>query len=378
MYQLARPAATTRSQTARFWRFRPNHACCAALTRAPRVCSTPFRLFALLLLLATGDVTLPPGPAAVAWGRRVESVAARELPKSCLSAANPRHWDATEGWESWAKALEATRNAAAPDPARSAELALSAISQGRGEDAWQHFAQLGEHTDWMRALLPYFVLGQPTLELPDKSLIAPVLPPLDRSPLDRDLGLGRLEQRELWLRDTKIGPARVDVRIAVEYDGIKLEFHHLSGGDARVLVVMPEPLDFEITSVYVDWEREPQASGTHEVLISPEVPQMEIYARCKPVQVRWPTRPPLQLDERAQAHGFEVVVARADVNKPRATGLARALQAATGLDAKVLSDQTLPEPGQPRGIVLDFAHGLERARKLRCTLSALEQYAAGH
>jgi hypothetical protein len=45
------------------------------------------------------------------------------------------------------------------------------------------------------------------------------------------------------------------------------------------------------------------------------------------------------------------------------------------LSARVGPASKLHAPGEPRGIALEFAHGPERARKLRGVLSALEQYA---
>jgi hypothetical protein len=332
-------------------------------------------VLAFLFVLLTADLSLPAGPAARAWARVEPGNPAIELPARCASAAYPRHWDSEQGWRAWAERLGELRASAAPDPARSAELALSALSQGRGEDAWHHFSALSGHPEWCKALAPYLVVGGPRFSLDDGALFAPALPPLSGPPNERILGTGRLEPREWWLRGIEIGKARVDVQFAVETTGLKLVFHHLGGGDARLRVVFPEPLDMEFGSVYVDWEREPQAGGEHEVLIAPEVPILEVFASLKPVQRRWPTALPPELDARAKERGFEILVGDADATKPRASGLALALTAATGLSARVVPASKLPAPGEPRGIALEFAHGPERARKLRGVLSALEQYA---
>lgn len=332
-------------------------------------------VIALLLAFLSADLSLPAGPAARVWAKVESTTAAAELPPRCAAAAYPRHWDSEQGWRAWAERLGELRTGAAPDPARSAELALSALSQGRGEDAWHHFASLSGHPEWANSVAPYLVVGGPSFTLDDGALFAPALPPLSGPPSERVLGTGRLEPREWWLRGIEIGKARVDVQFAVENTGLKLVFHHLGGGDARLRVVFPEPLDMEFGSVYVDWEREPQAGGEHEVLIAPEVPILEVFASLKPVQRRWPTALPPELDARAKERGFEVLVSDADAVKPRATGLALALAAATGFSARVVPASKLPAAGEPRGIALEFAHGQERARKLRGVLSALEQYA---
>lgn len=335
-------------------------------------------MIALLLCAALAtDLKLPESPAARAHAAIEPSTAPAVLPPEVLAAAHPKHWDSEQGWRAWSARLADLRGQRQPTADQRAELALSALSQGRGEDAWQHLGALAAQPGHTAALLPYLLVGGPTLTLADGALFAPALPPLAGDPAQRTLGLGVLESREWWLRGMEIGAARVDVRFAVDNSGLQLEFHHQGGGDARLRVVLPEPLDMELSSVYVDWEREPAPSGEHEVLISPEVPVMEVHGSVRPVQRRWPSVAPLELDARARTHGFDVVVAELDVNKPRATGLALAIAGSTGLQARVCSAGTPAAAGEARGIVLDFSAGPERARKLRQLLSALEQYAAG-
>ena len=332
----------------------------------------------LLCALGASDLTLPQSPAARAHAALEPSTVPATLPPGVLAAAHPRHWDGEQGWSAWSARLADLRAGNTPTADQRAELALSALSQGRGEDAWQHVGALAAHPGHTAALLPYLLVGGPTLALDDGALFAPALPPLAGDPSQRTLGLGVLEPREWWLRGMQIGKARVDVRFAVDNSGLQLEFHHQGGGDARLRVVLPEPLDMEISSVYVDWEREPAPGGEHEVLITPEVPVMEVHGSVRPVQRRWPNVAPLELDARARELGFDVVVAESDQRKPRATGLALAIQGATGLAARVRSASAAPAPGEPRGIALEFADGPERARKLRQLLSTLEHYAAAH
>ncbi len=332
----------------------------------------------LLLSLPVSDLALPASPAARAWSAIAPDTRPAELPQAVLAAAYPSYWDSQPGWQGWSERLASLRSGVVPTPDQRAELALCALSQGRGEDAWQHVGALLAHPGHTAALVPYLLVGGPTLDLEDGALFAPALPPLSGSPAERTLGLGVLEPREWWLRGMAIGKARVDVRFAVDNSGLQLEFHHQGGGDARLRVVLPEPLDMEISSVYVDWEREPAPGGEHEVLLSPEVPVMEVHGSVRPVQRRWPNVAPLELDARAKSLGFDVVVAAADVSKPRATGLARAITGATGLDARVRAASSTPAAGEPRGIALEFAGGPERARKLRQLLSTLEHFAAAH
>ena len=336
-------------------------------------------MIALLLCAALAtDLTLPPSPAARAHAAVVAGTAPATLPPEVLAAAHPSHWDSEQGWKAWSARLADLRARREPTAHERAELALSALSQGRGEDAWHQLGSLAVHPGHTVALLPYLLVGGPTLDLADGALFAPALPPLAGDPAERTLGLGVLEPREWWLRGMQIGAARVDVRFAVDNSGLQLEFHHQSGGEARLRVVLPEPLDMELSSVYVDWEREPAPGGEHEVLLSPEVPVMEVHGSVRPVQRRWPNVAPLELDARARTLGFDVIVAESDVRKPRATGLALAIAGATGLEARVRSASAPRAPGEPCGIALEFAAGPERARKLRQLLSTLEHYAAAH
>jgi len=333
-------------------------------------------VIALLLCAALAvDLKLPDSAAARAHAAIGPSTVLSVLPPEVLAAAHPSYWDAEPGWRAWSARLADLRGQREPTADERAQLALSALSQGRGEDAWKHVGDLQAHPGHTAAVLPYLLVGGPTLALADGALFAPALPPLAGDPARRTLGLGVLEPREWWLRGIEIGAARVDVRFAIDNSGLQLEFHHQGGGDARVRVVLPEPLDMQLSSVYVDWEREPEPSGEHEVLLSPEAPVMEVHGSVRPVERRWPCAAPLELDARARAHGFELVVAESDARKPRATGLALAIAGATGLGARVRCANAPPSPADAHGIVLDFAAGPERARKLRQLLSTLEHYA---
>lgn len=321
------------------------------------------------------ELHLPDGPAGRAWSARGPDVRAASIPPEIQSLARPSAWNERETWLRWSADLKIVQDRGPDVELARVRLALAALSQGRSEDAWEHFAALGQAPQWMDALVPYLVFGGPTREFADGALIAPSFPPLGGPARERTLGLGRLEQRELRWTGVKIGPAVVDVRIAMEYDGVQLEFEHKSGGTAQVAVVMPEPLDFELTSVYVDWEREPQAAGPHQVTLSAEVPLMSVYARCKPVQLLWPMTLPSELEARAREHGFEVLVAASEASSPRALGFADALQALTGVPARVSSEGDARESAAWHGVTLDFARGPERVRKFRTLLSQLERFA---
>jgi hypothetical protein len=326
----------------------------------------------LTLVQFVGQVVLPPGPAGTAWSSRKP-----DAPPSALSADVARcsliaRWDERDAWTTWAGDVLALRDAQA-DVARARQrLALSALSQGRSEDAWDHFAALPHDDGSMQALLPYFLLGRGEFAVGAGESIAPALPPLARPSSERVLGLGRLEQREMRVRGLSIGAAVVDLCVAVQYDGVQVDVEYKGGASSSVAIVPPQPMDFELSAVYVDWERQPSTTGAHTVRISSETPTMTLYARYKPVQLRWSMTLPSALDAQTSEHGFEITLAPEDLDTPRVLGFADALARLTGRPAALRA--TPGTSGPAVTIALDNA--AERPRKERALLSLLERFAS--
>jgi hypothetical protein len=185
----------------------------------------------------------------------------------------------------------------------------------------------------------------------------------------------RMERREMKLSSVVLGTARVELRVAVEYDGLQIDLVHVGGGEARARVVFPEPLDFEVTTVYVDWERAPQPGVPHEVVLSAEKPKVELYGRCRPAKVRWPLAVPLALDARVRERGFELVAAASEVSSARTQGLATALAALTGVPARVRAFDKSSVERPHLGVSIDLATEPARERKERTLLSAMERFA---
>lgn len=325
---------------------------------------------------------LPPGPAAAAWASVAADTAPAMLAQGVREWARPQAWDQETSWRAWAQHVLSART----EPSKRVELAAAALGHGRDEDAWEHFARTPDAAD-RRALLPLFVPGvEPDqlaladssnqLRLPDGAALTPRLPPLARPVGERLLGTGRLERREMKVLGLELGAARVDVRIAMEPEGVQVDFDNVRGGPARCTVALPEPLDFELVSAYLDWERlESDARAPIEVRLSPGAPTVSLYGRLAPRHVRWPSTLPRELEPRAQRHGFALICAPHSALCARTQGFAAALSTLCELPSRC-EQLGLGERGEhPRATRLDFSPAPDVERKFRALVSRAEAWA---
>jgi len=330
-------------------------------------------------------VTLPPGPAADAWATATSDTIADELAEAVREFGATGAWERSETWSKWSELVRAAR---AASDAR-ASLVAAAQAQGRDEDAWDHFAALRASPGTLVALLPTFAPGVPIerlselqvgaqWKLPDGVELSPRLPPLDRPASERLLGLGRLERRSTTVAGLRIGEAVVVMRIGVEQDGVQVDFDNVRGGEASCSIRLPEALDFELATAYLDWEKLPSAREPVVVRLVPGAPTVSVYGRFLPRQVRWPMTLPERMDQRAQRNGFTLVCGTDDSECARVRGFAIALTQLVGVDSVAES----LELGAPTSNVLatriDLSPSPDRARKFRALISAAEHWALTH
>lgn len=272
------------------------------------------------------------------------------------------------------------------DAARRLELVSAALGQGRDEDAWQHFAAASASPSQLRALLPLFVPGvapadldgadaQGELRVVDGALLAPRLPPLAGDAADRPLGTGRLQRREMRVFGLHIGAAQADVRVAIEQEGVQVDFENVRGSPARCCVVLPEPLDFELSSAYLDWERLEQARAPIEVTLTPDAPVISLYGRLSPRHVRWPSARPDSLEERTRQHGFVLVCAPNAATCARVCGFASALAELTARPATCEQLRPAEVSASPLATRIDFAPAPDLERKFKALVSSAETWA---
>ncbi len=327
---------------------------------------------------------LPPGPAGRAWAAVAAHATSARVAAPWSQLAQRESWDESARWSEWAGIVLAAKT----DSKLRASLAAAALGQGRDEDAWDHFAAAAGHAEELRALLPLFLPGvapdrlasafvDGDLVLADGAHLAPRLPPLDRPTAERSLGLGRLERREMVARGVRVGSARFDVRVAVEQEGIQIDFDAIenSGAAVRVLVTLPEPLDFELTSAYLDWERLEAARAPIEVVLSAGSAPIALYGRFSPRYVRWPSARPAELDERLERHGFALVCGEGDPACPRVCGFAAALERLVAVKALCESLPLGARGAAPLATRIDLSPSADRERKFRALVSSAETWA---
>ena len=286
---------------------------------------------------------LPPGPAARAWagvGPRTQPAPLSKALRT-IAAQGPALWEQPATWELWALRLEALRRLRQKPPApgspqdhsRSAahaDLALLAAAQGRGRDAWVHFAALTDSPEQAARVAAHLIPGVPLsaelgaggmpTDLPDGVHLRPILPEYPADDPSADLAW-----RKAQVHGLPIGSALVDLRLIVEANGVEFEFTHASGPKVRVLGSIPEPRDYTFRFAYSDWTKvdQPLAALPVELMPGGEEPHV-LYGRVSPSPVPWPTPKPGHLSSELARHGIWLVI---DPGDPEAELWAAAAQA---------------------------------------------------
>lgn len=333
------------------------------------------------------QIELPDGPAGRAWAAKM-SVENTTRPTFEGVHGGKRSWREEEDWRKWADAVAAERASPGTDNLRRSLLASCAWSQGRSDDAWDHVAALAAAPEWLRVTVPFLFPGVFPPELlsgdvrnrlgaldgvNDGDVLAPALPPPSVPASELVLGTGRIERRAMKLTGLRIGAALVDMRVALEYEGLQIDLEHKSGADAKVKLRLPMPIDFDIANVYVDWQRRegPTTDDVEVTLVAGGEPTT-IFARFEPLQVRWPTVLPSTLDATAREHGFALIVGDDDPERGRISGFATAMERLLGCKTQVVSPAQAPTAAP--AISIDLSAGPDRDRKLRGLISQCERF----
>lgn len=294
-------------------------------------------------------------------------------------------------WSAWAAAVAEESRAASPaetpDAERRALLASIALRQGRSDDAWEHFAALAWNASWLVSTLPSLFPGVTSsvrstwtgeidgLGIDEPALLAPAFPPPCVPAREVQLGTGRLERRAMEIRGMLVGHATIDLKIAVEYDGLQVDVAHRSGGSARLRIELPEPLDFEIGRTYVDWEPSGEPGQAIAIEVGPEEPARTIFATLKPRLIDWPMARPSELAAGFREHGLRITCLAEDPALVEIESFGRAL--ASLLEAKLEIARVDPsKPPEPfAGLTIDLTRAGERERKMRGLASLAERWA---
>lgn len=343
-------------------------------------------LILALSLPAQGlPVQLPPGAAADA----LVSLSSETEPATLGGPAWPTaaaDWETPLPWARWTELVLAEEQAEQPDAGRRAQLALLAANQGRHLDAWSHFVATGDDPGVAAGLLPRLFPGvpdgTPILQggragaLPDGVLLRPILPPLHGDP-----PYGRPRVRDAEVLGLRIGEAVVDMKLAVEVDGLQVTFTHRSGAPARVRLVLPIPHDMQVPALYVQWERIEEPPAVLELeLGAGDDAEAAVWGRFMPRSLTWPTpggtlRPPATLTH----GGLRFEVDPDDPFRQRLVHLNVALTTLLGVPGTVASLGVAPpaHTDAPAPLTIGFPADLEpslRDAKEAFLISAAERY----
>ncbi len=290
-------------------------------------------------------------------------------------------WNQPGTWTRWAALVDAESRASTPDPVRRGELALLALEQERWDDAWRELEVCAATPGWLAALLPCFLPGAPagsplapggrTGRLPDGVVLAPSLPPSTR-----DAPAGRVDRRAMRLDELAIGDAVVELKIAVEAEGVQVDVTHRSGGPARFSLRIPEPADFAIAQEYVDWYRQDTVRVAHSIEVKPGDPTHTFYGRFEAHAVRFTAQLPTQLNSQLQSGTLWIITGEEPGERALAREIAESLEKGPlKIAARALGASEAPADAEWTGVRLDLRDANERPRKLAWLASSVEHFA---
>jgi len=330
-----------------------------------------------LLALSASQVELPPGPAADALARISADTVALELPKVPAGA-----WESPATWKRFSELLTAESAGAARDPARRAELALLALAQKRWEDAWARFSDCAASPPALAALLPHFLPGAASGgALEDGAVLRPALPPL-RAPAadDPPIPRGAVQRREMKITGLVVGAATISVRVSVEGEGIEIDVEHLSGGEAKLAIVIPADPLYGFADEYMDWYRQEERGIPHGIDVRAGDEAHTLYARFEPRKPEWPSLLPEKLPAQIESGTLWLDPGADERAHPLLEAVAASL--ASGplrIEARVVDRARLLDPKGTRaegmGVRVDLSDAGSRPRKLAWIAGAIEQRA---
>jgi hypothetical protein len=290
-------------------------------------------------------------------------------------------WNQPGTWTRWAALVDAESRASTPDPVRRAELALLALEQERWDDAWRELEVCAATPGWLSALLPRFLPGAPagsplapggrTGRLPDGVTLVPSLPPSTR-----DAPTGRVDRRAMRIDDLAIGDAIIELKVAVEAEGVQVDVTHRSGGAARFSLRIPEPADFAIAQEYVDWYRQDALRVAHSIEVKPGDPTHTFYGRFEAHSVRFTAQLPTQLNAQLQTGTLWILSGEEPGERALAREIAESLEKGPlKIAARALGASEQPADAEWTGVRLDLRDATERQRKLAWLASSVEHFA---
>ena len=324
-------------------------------------------------------VELPDGRAAKVWAGVGPRTRPAELPPDTIGLLRPDAWSTGSTFERWARLLREEAAAPGADAERLAVLCLLARSQGRARDAWRHFESLSAHPRGAAAVMPFLLPGVPAhtavepggvpAPLPDGVVLRPLAPPAQGK-----VPVGVLEWRTARIEGLRVGEAVLRLTIAVESTGVQIDIEHVSGGPARLGLVVPEPEGFEIRVEYLDWMRQDSLREPLMLEVAPgEEEPHSLFGRVLERRSAAPTGSVRRLPRQIVEGGLTLVVPPDDPQRALIEAAAASIASLLEVEVRVRASDA------PRGdgwteTTVQLPEGAARADRMRYLVSAVEGF----
>ena len=177
----------------------------------------------------------------------------------------------------------------------------------------------------------------------------------------------------MTLTGVRIGAATLKMRVALEVEGVQVDFEHLAGGSARFFVKLPAPADHETRVEYIDWMRQDVSGIAHEIQIEPGSQTRIVFGRFRPRAVDWPTRLPERKPAGLAQAGVRIELGGGDPLQARIESFAAGLEVLLAVPVEVHLGPAAPDPFA--GLRMRLYDDGSRALKLRNMISAAERFA---
>jgi hypothetical protein len=162
----------------------------------------------------------------------------------------------------------------------------------------------------------------------------------------------------------------ISVRVSVENEGVQVDLRHVSGGKARVSVLLPEPPEYAFGNEYVDWYPQDELRVPHALEMAPGEEEHTIYGRFEKQRPRrFPSAPAQELPAQIEEGGLWLVADGAV--DPLLEAAAQAIGRVLAVPCRIAAPN---DPTGWSGTRIDLTAREERPVRLARLVSAVERF----
>jgi len=188
--------------------------------------------------------------------------------------------------------------------------------------------------------------------------------------------MARIDRRAMKITGLKVGAAVISMRVSVEPEGVQIDLAHLSGGAAKLSVLVPEDPQYAFADEYVDWYRQEKKGAAHAIELKPGDDVRTLYARFEPRPLAWPTALPERIPSGIETGTLWLVAAPGDPDRALLEAVAASLEhGPLRLRARLCDPVAADRHGGGIGIAVDLTPSEGRDRKLAWLASSVERTA---